>query len=624
MPVDIQGLVTDQRFMQLSPEDQQSTLAQADSRFGRINPDEFQHVVTQIQRQAIANPANAPAMAKDHVPMMNAPLIGSVPDKPSLAYPDVTQPTTALGMNVTGGTDTNANKAPMPGATEGANAAEGLAEWDDQSFGNMGRGVADVAQGDIAKGGHEVIQGVGAASVPVLPFAAPAAPAQVAGGLIGAGVSQQIGQVVGKHLGLNDDQTNLLSDLFALAGGYGGAKGAGALEGAFSNGATVRGGVAGVRGGTAEPVTGISAEDAEYEPPIDFQGGDKPVLKNQQVIKENELKDIAAKSGLPEGEAASSTPPSGEDIQPNLRLGIRSVASQTSKDAGLEAVPPAKVSEPQSVRDSFGSVARNVISKAQSDFKALDEASGGRWQRFSDQIKNIQEKMGEVNGIDDDAYENLEAKRNELQTLQAQMVEDMKASGKIDPAIADRANAQYRRGMALQDVNNAVRMSTKPSVTAPGKVEDVINPDALANRLSKLNDTPPWGGDSRLVQALGKDGAADLINHVQEAQSAKAAVESFKPTSATGQKAMADLLRPVTEPKLIRAGIEVNYIKAYADFTRMTPEQQAEMFGNETPQAAAFLRSRARAQANWLRVGKVASWVTGGLGLLELAHKLGI
>src|SRR5215472_12011739 len=68
-----------------------------------------------------------------------------------MSYPGATRPTGA-----------------MPGSFEGH--PENVGEYIPASAGEIAGGVKDIAQGNIAKGGHRVIQGAGAATIPALPF----------------------------------------------------------------------------------------------------------------------------------------------------------------------------------------------------------------------------------------------------------------------------------------------------------------------------------------------------------------------------------------------------------------------------------------------------------------------
>jgi hypothetical protein len=419
--------------------------------------------------------------------------------------------------------------------------------------------------------------GKGAAVASVVAPSLIAAPVATAAGMAGGAVGNVVGKKVGEHLGLTDKQSDLLGDLFAIAGGAGGG----------ASGEAIQPKVSGLLG-----VGGSASAGAE--------GGETAAAVSPEETK---IQSAVAKSGLPEG-----TPvPRPEEVQAGLQQGIRQSAQKAAADAGVD------YREPTTIRDAVGTVGRGVTQSAQADFQALDEASGGRWQRFDDQIKNIANKMDEVNGINDEEYSNLEYKRNEIETLQAQMVEDMKAAGKVDPAIADRAQAQYRRGMALQDVNSAVKAATK-RVPLNGVVQEAVDPAGLSLRLSKLNDVPLRGGNSRLVQALGQDGAKQLMSQVDNAQVAAAA----KPT---GQDALADLLRRNTGTGRIEAmkqsfGFDpkVSHLKSFIEFNKMTQEQQAA-FG-DVGKTQAFLKSGARKE-----LGAMAA---KGVGLYAISKALGI
>ena len=164
------------------------------------------------------------------------------------------------------------------------------------------------------------------------------------------------------------------------------------------------------------------------------------------------------------------------------------------------------------VRTTIEDVSNDVKAKSQGLYHQLDNASGGRWQRYEDQIKNLEDKMDEVNGIDDDAYDRLETKRNDIETSQAQMIEDLKDKG-INPRTADDAVAHYKQAMALRDLDKAVKASTAGDIRI-GKAE-TVNPKVFTTRVQKLYDS------GRLGQALGKDGATTLLKEAYAAKTAR-------------------------------------------------------------------------------------------------------
>ena len=199
----------------------------------------------------------------------------------------------------------------------------------------------------------------------------------------------------------------------------------------------------------------------------------------------------------------------------NARLsdkGVSSIDLTGSRPApAAEAVAPKTPSA--GVRTTIEDASNAVKAKSQGIYKTLDEASGGRWQRYDDALKNIQDKMDEVNGVDDDAYDRLETKRNDIETSQAQLLEDLKAKG-IDPETADTAVAHYKQAMALRDLDKAVKSATVGDVARVGGKE-TVNLKPFVTRIQRLADS------GRLDQALGKDGAQALLKEAYAAKTAQ-------------------------------------------------------------------------------------------------------
>lgn len=307
---------------------------------------------------------------------------------------------------------------------------------------------------------------------------------------------------------------------------------------------------------------------------------------------------------------------SAADSAANAKFGITAPTTATA-NTGFDYI------QPTSLRDQFGQAARTVLGVAKNDFATLDEASGGRWQRFNDQIQNVANKMDEVAGIDDDHFEALQAKRTQLEQAQAKMVEQLKAEGQVDPTIADRAQTLYRRGMALNDVNKAAQMATeRQAIPGAGAVERV-NPDKFGLRLAKLNDVPLDGGPSRLQQALGPEGAQRLIQATDDAR-VNLQPEAFANMEDTGKAALRALLRDnsVTDPTALNKDrVRTDYVKALKNFDSMGAVKQRAIWKEDVPAVRSFLRSRARWQSipKMLlnRTGKSLLYVAGGDYLLH-------
>lgn len=105
----------------------------------------------------------------------------------------------------------------MPGSFEGH--PENIGEYIPASVGEMAGGVKDIAQGNIARGGHRIIGGAGNALLPVAPFAAAGAPGLFVRGVAGGLAGSKLAQSGAEALGANPDQSDLAGDVGGLVGG---------------------------------------------------------------------------------------------------------------------------------------------------------------------------------------------------------------------------------------------------------------------------------------------------------------------------------------------------------------------------------------------------------------------
>jgi hypothetical protein len=209
----------------------------------------------------------------------------------------------------------------------------------------------------------------------------------------------------------------------------------------------------------------------------------------------------------------------------NARLsdkGVPSIDLTGSRPAPSPETPVAPKTPTAGIRTSVEGVSNAVKAKSQGIYQQLDQASGGRWQRYDDALKNIQDKMDEVLGIDDDAYDRLETKRNDIETSQMQLLENLKETKGIDPKIADTAIAHYRQAMALRDLDKAVKSATTGDIASGATKSESVNPKAFTTRIQKLYDS------GRLKQAVGDSGAKALLQEAYAAKSAQAVQQIVK------------------------------------------------------------------------------------------------
>lgn len=107
------------------------------------------------------------------------------------------------------------------------------------------------------------------------------------------------------------------------------------------------------------------------------------------------------------------------------------------------------------------------------------------------------------------------AKKAELEAAQDQVFEDAKAKG-VDPKLVDEAKANYKRAQALYDLDSNIKKSVsgmRPNVgeaKQAAKNPETVDPKKLFGRINNLYDS------GRLQEALGEQGADDLLEHVND------------------------------------------------------------------------------------------------------------
>ncbi len=215
--------------------------------------------------------------------------------------------------------------------------------------------------------------------------------------------------------------------------------------------------------------------------------------------------DVAGKAkGIVSEDAAAAK------AQPEVQGAIRDAAEQQSNlIRAREGVGP---EAPPSVRDAVQNVADAVKARSKAAFQTLDEASNGRWQRFDDQLSNLRDKMDEVSGIDDEAYSKFEQRAQDVEAAQTDLVNRLVDEGRINPDLAEQAKTDYKQSQALYDVSQQIRSSASGLRPELGEgTPETIDPAKLSPRLNKLYDS------GRLQQALGAEGAAQLVKQVDNA-----------------------------------------------------------------------------------------------------------
>ena len=222
-------------------------------------------------------------------------------------------------------------------------------------------------------------------------------------------------------------------------------------------------------------------------------------------------------------------------IQDEFQNGIRGLLNDAAQEAG---VAPSGAS---SIRDVANDVSTALQSKAKAAYQALDDATGGRVQRFSDSIKTVQQKLRNLNGIatPDDEGAWVE-KLNDLQDAHEKALQEAEAAG-VPRALLDQANANYRQSMAMSDLNRAIRSSAeglRPELASGANkpLPEKVNTGKLFGRVNKLYDS------GRLQDAIGDQRSGDLLRATNDAHAASQTAQNVRNLAGSAAK---HILRPL-------------------------------------------------------------------------------
>jgi hypothetical protein len=207
-------------------------------------------------------------------------------------------------------------------------------------------------------------------------------------------------------------------------------------------------------------------------------------------------------------------------IQKGLQDMIRGVIDDTANEAGVSQ------STAPSIRDAAQEVAGNLEAKAKADYQALDQATGGRVQRFTDAIKNVQQKLRDIAGLDPEQESSYIEKLNSAQDAHDTAMKEAEDAG-LPKGLIDRANASFKQSKAMTDLSRQIRASHSglPAdmvADAKNPIPEKIDAAKLSPRLQKMLDS------GRMQQAVGPERAKALRVAANDAQADTSTVKAFK------------------------------------------------------------------------------------------------
>jgi hypothetical protein len=205
----------------------------------------------------------------------------------------------------------------------------------------------------------------------------------------------------------------------------------------------------------------------------------------------------------------------------NRPLAEDEVTKITPELESSEAAEKANVSsEPaptKSIRHTVEQAGDKVHAASKADYKVLDDATNGRFQRFRDKLANGRRQLQNLSGSEEDVQREASILKGQKETEDAmqEAFDDAKAKG-VDPKLIDRADANFRKSQALYDLDNAVKKSTTgahPDISHPDLLKEspeTLDPKKFHSRINALYDS------GRLQDALGEEGANKLFDHTLE------------------------------------------------------------------------------------------------------------
>jgi hypothetical protein len=217
----------------------------------------------------------------------------------------------------------------------------------------------------------------------------------------------------------------------------------------------------------------------------------------------------------------------GSNIQPALKAGIQDVWNTVADEAGV-ARPATK-----SVQDLGQEVGDAILARSKANYAAIDTATEGRFSGTEQALKAVNQDLRSVTNDAEEAA--LQVRKTRLEMQMGQIMDEAETK-EVSKTTVDAAKADFKQAQAIYDTNHQIRMSTtgvRPDMQGAAEVPEEVNAKSLMNRLNKLYNKTDKSGIGRLQQAVGDDGAADLIGH-----------------TATAQKAAKNVARNVTAAKI--------------------------------------------------------------------------
>ena len=213
---------------------------------------------------------------------------------------------------------------------------------------------------------------------------------------------------------------------------------------------------------------------------------------------------------------ALHAPPEEPGIVQQVLKGER--VAQPQAQAALRQNPWASArTANQSLRTTLENPIESILQQSKANYTAIDDAAGTDIKALSDKLDNIRYNIRQTVDPDVEARLELARKNTEDALIEAkQQVQTKLGQGGLDRL--DKADQQFKQAQALKDLQK--RVFKNPTIIQ-GNVgagsDETVNVNEAVKALQKLQDDTRYGAP-RLEQALGQQGAQDLLKNMYAAQ----------------------------------------------------------------------------------------------------------
>ena len=198
---------------------------------------------------------------------------------------------------------------------------------------------------------------------------------------------------------------------------------------------------------------------------------------------------------------------------------VEQAPAQAAMRKGAEGAGGVITAQPESLRTLLEKPIDAIDAQAKASYRAIDKASGTDFKVLNEKLINTEFQLRQLTDTAEDS-----AKETNLMQSRQGLIDKIAAAKQqaidngVDPALLDKADAQFKQARALEEVETKVFKN--PNIVrgnAAMKTPETVNVDSAVKTLQKLQDNTKYGG-SRLEQALGKEQAQALLNDLYSAQ----------------------------------------------------------------------------------------------------------